>query len=472
MQRASNLTNPRYYRVLRLSPKATDVDIRRAYRRLAILYHPDKAGEAGEEMFKEVSEAYSVLSNPKKRRLYDRLGDEGFAMFQQMSSGDDDDADLFSPRTIATFACAFITIVVCLALFPILLAIKVDRHKDQWPWAAVFVPVWIMSVFFLIHFSLELLRVVRRYIREGDRPSTGFAAGAADSPSATEPDAPPQKPRPTARDVASAAFFTLAVYTGVAANACVCVALETHCVIRECRAPHGDSFTGFPYIVAGILYALCVVASLMVRVTDRRLSRAAWVASARFAVATDDDDDAAAAAVGVVPKVPYWWWIVSKLVPPVLGSVQFVLGALRLDGAISGQWVVIFIPLLIIVFLPVTAAIADRVCCRMQHVGTLGVVVSVAGVLCAALLPGTMVVLLVIKAQTGGVPLSAVLAPVFLVTGLMLLCACVCACLLTCTAVLSAVGAPDVDAEGMPGHGEEQTDSTRFVATSARFVVR
>ncbi len=67
-----------YYEVLGVARDADDKAIKRAYRRLAMEYHPDrnKAPDA-EERFKEASEAYEVLSDPQKRRIYDRGGWEG-----------------------------------------------------------------------------------------------------------------------------------------------------------------------------------------------------------------------------------------------------------------------------------------------------------------------------------------------------------------------------------------------------------
>lgn len=62
-----------YYAVLGVDKKATQDDIKKAFRKLAHKYHPDKAG-GDEAKFKEVSEAYSVLSDEKKRREYDAYG--------------------------------------------------------------------------------------------------------------------------------------------------------------------------------------------------------------------------------------------------------------------------------------------------------------------------------------------------------------------------------------------------------------
>lgn len=67
-----------YYKILGLAKGATDDEIKKAYRKLALKYHPDKNKAAGaEDKFKEVAEAYEVLSDKKKRDIYDQYGEEG-----------------------------------------------------------------------------------------------------------------------------------------------------------------------------------------------------------------------------------------------------------------------------------------------------------------------------------------------------------------------------------------------------------
>nr|XP_050853257.1 dnaJ homolog subfamily B member 6 isoform X2 [Vespula vulgaris] len=72
-----------YYRILEVQRTATSSDIKKAYRKLALKWHPDKNPENLDEAnkrFKEISEAYEVLIDEKKRRVYDQYGKEGLQM--------------------------------------------------------------------------------------------------------------------------------------------------------------------------------------------------------------------------------------------------------------------------------------------------------------------------------------------------------------------------------------------------------
>ena len=67
-----------YYKILGLKRNATDDEIKKAYRRLALHNHPDKSKSPGaEDKFKEIAEAYEVLSDKKKRDIYDGYGEDG-----------------------------------------------------------------------------------------------------------------------------------------------------------------------------------------------------------------------------------------------------------------------------------------------------------------------------------------------------------------------------------------------------------
>lgn len=71
-----------YYEVLGVPRTATEEDIKKGYRKQALRWHPDKNPnnkEQAEERFKQVSEAYEILSNKDKRQIYDRYGKEGLS---------------------------------------------------------------------------------------------------------------------------------------------------------------------------------------------------------------------------------------------------------------------------------------------------------------------------------------------------------------------------------------------------------
>ena len=87
-----------YYNLLSVSKNATDDEIKKSYKKLAMKYHPDRNKdnkEFAEKKFKEISNAYNILSNKQKRQIYDQFGEEGlqansgpqmnpFSMFEDM----------------------------------------------------------------------------------------------------------------------------------------------------------------------------------------------------------------------------------------------------------------------------------------------------------------------------------------------------------------------------------------------------
>ena len=78
-----------YYEVLGVSRTATDGEIKSAYRKLAMQYHPDRnpGDKTAEEKFKEAAEAYAILADPEKRSLYDRFGHAGVSSARRAAPG-------------------------------------------------------------------------------------------------------------------------------------------------------------------------------------------------------------------------------------------------------------------------------------------------------------------------------------------------------------------------------------------------
>merc|ERR1719215_1656359 len=78
----------KFYKALEVEKNATDAEIKKAYRKLAVKHHPDKGGDP--EKFKEITQAYEVLSDAEKRSTYDRFGEEGLE-----GGGGGDPSDIF-----------------------------------------------------------------------------------------------------------------------------------------------------------------------------------------------------------------------------------------------------------------------------------------------------------------------------------------------------------------------------------------
>ncbi|KAF9575600.1 Type I HSP40 co-chaperone [Mortierella alpina] len=69
----------KYYEALEVEPGCSDSELKKAYRKLALKYHPDKTGGATSEKFQEISHAYDILSDAQKRQVYDQYGEAGLS---------------------------------------------------------------------------------------------------------------------------------------------------------------------------------------------------------------------------------------------------------------------------------------------------------------------------------------------------------------------------------------------------------
>ena len=118
-----------YYEVLGVNKSATDDEIKKAYRKIAIKYHPDRnpGNKEAEEKFKEAAEAYDVLHDPQKRQQYDQFGFNapggGFGGFGGGGFSTDDIFSMFGTFLEDTVALAALVV-----------ALVVDSISTSIPW--------------------------------------------------------------------------------------------------------------------------------------------------------------------------------------------------------------------------------------------------------------------------------------------------------------------------------------------------
>ncbi|PRQ58907.1 putative chaperone DnaJ [Rosa chinensis] len=89
---AKKSDNSKYYEILGVSKTTSAEDLKKAYKKAAMKNHPDKGGDP--EKFKELAQAYEVLSDPEKRQVYDQYGEDGLK--EGMQPGGHDPSDIFS----------------------------------------------------------------------------------------------------------------------------------------------------------------------------------------------------------------------------------------------------------------------------------------------------------------------------------------------------------------------------------------
>eukprot|EP00961_Rhodomonas_salina_P087058 1171114-Rhodomonas_salina.1 len=95
------------YDALGIAPDASESEIKKAYKKMAVKHHPDKGGD--EATFKEISRAYEILSDAEKRQIYDRYGEEGLEVLHIVIL---DGFVLFSFRALLPPSLKFLTRVV------------------------------------------------------------------------------------------------------------------------------------------------------------------------------------------------------------------------------------------------------------------------------------------------------------------------------------------------------------------------
>ena len=130
-----------YYAIMGITKSATQEEVRRAYRQKVLIYHPDKAGPEGKERFQFLQQAYSVLSDEKKRKVYDQFGEKGL----EMPGADELGAVLGSQIAGSVLCLLVLCMIILIILFLSFLCARVD-HTTDWRWTSVWVPAYIFLI--------------------------------------------------------------------------------------------------------------------------------------------------------------------------------------------------------------------------------------------------------------------------------------------------------------------------------------
>ena len=119
------------YARLGIDPSATQDDVKRAYRKLAVRMHPDKGGD--EDAFAEIVEAYEVLCDDRRREIYDVVGLDGLRMYAALASMHSSSDTLPPLAVVASGAVLGVTAVVLLLSFVAMAAAKHDGRAESVP---------------------------------------------------------------------------------------------------------------------------------------------------------------------------------------------------------------------------------------------------------------------------------------------------------------------------------------------------
>ncbi|KAF9428655.1 hypothetical protein BGZ94_001576 [Podila epigama] len=405
------------YETLGVPKTSTQDEIKKAYRRLALRYHPDKVNVAEvpdhETRFRDIAAAYEVLSDPKKRQVYDKYGLMGVQM-----AGTEIGAKLVE---IESMLCAIFTILSVLFVLAIIffsfLSVRVDG-KVQWNYSVVFIPLWILDAILIGTILFQMTRPVDEEDLDQDQ------ADLDPEDRDTTPMAQEERKKEKIRELKRAKF------TGTAFSLAIVILFTTFQAQIVRRANDSTSVSGpavfAPYFILEGFFLLTALIQVAVGLKM-----------------------AAAAGVPLLTRLKLvleaLWW---KMVRISLA----VLIMLRIDDKITCSWGVVFIPLYLVgikYFLQLVFGYRSFSQMQNQEMKQQGQAMMVAGFVLLVVLGSlsySLIGLLAARLDGHAFAVSRVLIPIFIVLSLLLCCS---GCCLPC--MLLASGADDDEMGGPEG---------------------
>ncbi|KAL7500593.1 hypothetical protein ACHAWT_011225 [Skeletonema menzelii] len=163
-----------FYDLLGVDKHATQDELKRAYKRQSLQMHPDKLAQRGKtvtaedrDRFTRMRNAYEVLSDPRRRETYDRIGERGMKWMEDPLSIDPQElAHNFATSSIldrSKIFAIFLAIYIAVFLLPILICLMADGTFGGAKWVAVLTPLWLWDVFILFyHVRVIMMGPIKR----------------------------------------------------------------------------------------------------------------------------------------------------------------------------------------------------------------------------------------------------------------------------------------------------------------------
>jgi len=165
-----------YYEILGVDKEVTLEELRKKRKRLALRYHPDKnqGDDTTQEKMQQVNRAFAVLSDPMKKKLYDRYGPEAVVLYENKTITENMWRFIFilvNQRFTAFVGCSCFLLFSVILLAPLFIGLKLDE-TITWSWFLVLSPLFVLEILvFLFTLSMVILDAYFRDIEESSGES-------------------------------------------------------------------------------------------------------------------------------------------------------------------------------------------------------------------------------------------------------------------------------------------------------------